>query len=125
MLGYLIAMMAKPPPPAASHRRRRPPPAAPAFPAPAPTAAATCPAGYTADQLTAGLQLAVGLFMLLAALSSPQAWTSLSLQSAAITPVYAVVTLCVVLQPNLGGCWPCRELAGCLLHAALRLCRQL
>jgi hypothetical protein len=73
------------------------------------------PAGYTADQLTAGLQLAVGLFVLLAALSSPQAWTSLTLESASITPVYAFVTLCVVLQPNLGGYWPCSnvECAAC------------
>jgi hypothetical protein len=64
--------------------------------------------------------------VLLAALSSPQAWTSLSLQSAAITPVYAVVTLCVVLQPNLGGCWPC-DLASYLpacCFLSLVLCRK-
>ena len=103
---------------AASRRLLPPPPAAPLWPR-RPRCCSPIPAGYSADQLTAGLQLAVALFVLLAALSSPQAWTALTLQSATITPVYAVVTLCVVLQPNLGGCWlQCSELAACLPHAS-------
>lgn len=32
---------------------------------------------------------------------------ALTLKSAAITPVYAIVTFCVVLQPNLGEIWSC------------------
>lgn len=61
-----------------------------------------CGAGYNADQLAAGLQVGLGVCVMLAALSPPAVWSALSLQPAAITPVYAVVTFCVVLQPNLG-----------------------
>ena len=59
-------------------------------------------AGYTSDQLAAGLQLATGLLLMLACFGWPAAWEALTLKSAAITPVYAIVTFCVVLQANLG-----------------------
>lgn len=64
------------------------------------------PAGYNADQLAAGVQLATGLFLMLALMGWPRAWNALTLHDAAITPVYAVVTFIVVLQANLGG-WGC------------------
>lgn len=70
-------------------------------------------AGYNADQLAAGLQLATGLFLMLALMGWPRAWNALTLEDAAITPVYAVVTFIVVLQANLGECacayWPCHR----------------
>ena len=59
-------------------------------------------AGYTTDQLAAGFQLATGLLIMLASFGWPRAWEALTLKSAAITPVYAIVTFCVVLQANLG-----------------------
>ena len=59
-------------------------------------------AGYTTDQLAAGFQLACGLLIMLASFGWPRAWKALTLKNAAITPVYAVVTFCVVLQANLG-----------------------
>lgn len=42
------------------------------------------------------------MFLLLAAVSTPAVWSALSLSDSSIVPTYAVVTLCVVLQPNLG-----------------------
>jgi hypothetical protein len=59
-------------------------------------------AGYTAEQLAAGLQVGLGAFVLMAALSPPPVWRALSLEPADISPVYALVTFCVVLQPKLG-----------------------
>ena len=59
-------------------------------------------AGYNADQLSNGLQLATGLLLMLGCFGWPAAWRKLTLSSAAITPVYAIVTFCVVLQPNQG-----------------------
>lgn len=61
------------------------------------------PAGYTAEQQAASLQVATGLFLMLALFGWPRAWWALTLQSAAISPVYALVTFIVVLQANLGG----------------------
>ncbi len=49
------------------------------------------------------LQVTVGLFILMAAVSTPRAWNALSLADSALTPTYAIVTFAVVLQPNLGG----------------------
>lgn len=44
----------------------------------------------------------MGLLVLMSIVSTPKVWTSLSLPDAGIVPTFAVVTLCVVLQPNLG-----------------------
>ncbi|GAB4816536.1 hypothetical protein N2152v2_003582 [Parachlorella kessleri] len=62
----------------------------------------TIKTGYTEDQLRGGLQVTVGLFILMAAVSTPRAWNALSLADSALTPTYAIVTFAVVLQPNLG-----------------------
>lgn len=48
------------------------------------------------------LQVLVGLFILMATCSAPTVWNALTLADAAIIPTYAIVTFCVVLQPNLG-----------------------
>eukprot|EP00887_Chlorella_sp_A99_P008175 scaffold12.g8175.t1 len=48
------------------------------------------------------MALCVGMAVLLAAVSTPAAWQALSLPSAALTPVYAIVTLVVCLQPLMG-----------------------
>ncbi len=44
----------------------------------------------------------MGLFVLMATVSAPKVWNSLTLADSAIFPTYAIVTFCVVLQPNLG-----------------------
>lgn len=49
-----------------------------------------------------GLQAFIGLFCLLAILSPPAVWNALSLLDANVTPVYAIVSFAVCLQPNVG-----------------------
>lgn len=58
--------------------------------------------GISGDHAKGALQLCVGMAVLLAAVSTPAAWQALSLPSAALTPVYAIVTLVVCLQPLMG-----------------------
>lgn len=82
------------------------------------------PAGYTTDQLAAGFQLATGLLIMMACFGWPRAWEALTLKSAAITPVYAVVTFCVVLQANLGEAGAGKEwvLGVCTSGTAAEVC---
>lgn len=61
-------------------------------------------AGLTREQLRGGLQVAVGLWVLMATVSTPKVWTALSLPDAALVPTYGIVTFCVCLQPVLGQC---------------------
>ena len=51
-------------------------------------------------------QLAIGMAVLLATISAPAVWNALTLQGALLSPIYAMVTLCVCLQPLLGAHGP-------------------